>query len=47
MQIPLLFYGDEPAEYGNPSDESDETMNEKFLVKKMTKEIFISWYPKK
>ena len=46
MKIPLLFYGDEPAEYGNPSDESDETMNEKFFSQEDGKEIFIAGLPK-
>ena len=46
MKIPLLFYGDDPAEYGNPSNESDERMNEKFFSQEDNKEIFLAGLPK-
>ena len=46
LNIPLVFYGDDPAEYGNPEEESDNMMNDKFFSQEEGEEIYIAGQPK-
>ena len=46
LNIPLIFYGEDPVEYGNPDGESGALMNEKFFSQEDGKEIYIAGQPK-
>lgn len=45
MKIPLLFYGENPAEYGNPHDQYDDNMNIEWFACDNQDEIFLAGLP--
>jgi hypothetical protein len=44
-KIPLIVYGDNPAEYGNPNADLTDDMNMEWFSCKDQNEIYISGYP--
>ena len=45
LGIPLIFYGENPAEYGNPNDEYYDDMNMEWHACQNQEDIFISGLP--
>ena len=46
LNIPLLFYGEDVAEYGTLDDQSSENMNDKYFSQEDGKDIYIAGQPK-
>lgn len=45
MKIPLIVYGENPAEYGNPHEKISDDMNMEWFACKNPEDIYIAGYP--